>query len=505
MTKLIIYLSFAAIIALTPAVSEGSGLSADFSGEGIVNFRDFAVLANAWLCTLTGPCWNPVCDISDPGDDIIDIFDLAGFAGYWLQKGWPYGPTTRVSVASDGQQGNDDSGHQRIPAISADGRYVVFESDANNLVADDTNGYSDIFVHDRLTGQTTRVSVSSAGEQGNGNSSGTADEPSSISANGRYVAFTSNASNLVESDTNGECDVFVHDRQIGETTRVSVASDGEQGNDESRRPAISADGRYVAFMSTARNFGWWDPHYDRWDVFIHDRQTGETELISVEIFGHYTGNAHSFNPSISADGRYVAFCSIASDLVEGDTNGKYDIFVRDRQTGQTIRVSVSSTGQQANGNSYYDSVISADGRYVAFPSQATNLVADDTNGACDVFVHDCQTHQTTRVSVSSIGEQGNGRSGFLSPLGIAADGRYVAFKSIASNLVEANTNGGIFVHDRQTGQTGIVSSVGLKGVGGHPRISANGRYVVFVTSSDKLVEDDTNGYQDVFVHDCFGY
>ena len=505
MIRLIICLSFTAIVALTPAVSAGSGLAADFSGEGIVNYRDFAVLANAWLSIAAGPCWNPVCDISDPPDDIIDKFDLAEFAGYWLQLGWPYGPTTRVSVASDGQQGNDHSNFQKIPAISADGRYVAFESDANNLVDDDTNGYSDIFVHDRLTGQTTRVSVSSASQQGNGNSSGKADEPSSISADGRYVAFTSNASNLVEVDTNGKCDVFVRDRQKGETTRVSVSSTGQQGDGDSRRPAISADGRYVAFVSTAGNFGWWDPQY--WDVFVHDRQTGETELVSVNTFG-YPGNypSESHPLGISADGRYVAFASWASDLVEGDTNDKYDVFVRDRQMDETIRVSVSSAGQQGNDHAgpglWGESSISSDGRYVAFVSNASNLVEDDTNGYPDIFVHDCQTHQTTRVSVSSAGEQANRKSEYPS---ISADGRYVAFKSIADNLVEANTNGGVFVHDRQTGQTGIVSSVGLKGVGGYPRISANGRYVVFVTTSDKLVEDDTNGYQDVFVHDCFGY
>ena len=500
MIKLIIYLSFAAIIALTPAVSAGNGLSADFSGEGIVNFRDFAVLANAWLCTLAEPCWNPVCDISDPPDDIIDKFDLAEFTGYWLQLGWPYGPTTRVSVSSAGQEGNNGSGW---PVISADGRYVAFTSYASNLVEDDTNGYSDIFVHDCLTGQTSRVSVSSAGQQGNGNSGG--DNGLSISANGRYVAFASEADNLVEYDTNGSCDVFVHDRQTGETTRVSVSSTGEQADDDSRSPAISADGRYVAFKSTAGNFGWWDTR-GYWDVFVHDRQTGETELVSVEIFGLYTGNSHSGSPSISADGRYVAFESGATNLVQDDTNVKPDIFVRDRQTGETELVSVSSTGQQGNDRSSYDSSISADGRYVAFESMATNLVEGDTNGCQDIFVHDRQTAQTTRVSVSSIGEQANRESEYP---GISADGRYVAFSSSASNLVEGYMYGGAFVHDRQTSQTSRVnvSSTGQIGIGGSggPSISSDGRYVAFASHADNLVEGDTNEACDVFVHDCFGY
>ena len=181
MIKRIMYLSFTAIIALAPAVSAGNGLAADFSSEGIVNFKDFAVLANAWLSIVAGPCWNPVCDISDPPDDIIDKFDLAEFAGYWLQLGWPYGPTTLVSVSSTGQEGNDVS---LRPSISADGRYVAFTGDANNLVGDDTNGFWDIFVHDRLTGETSLVSVSSTGQQGSGGCP-------SISADGRYVAFES--------------------------------------------------------------------------------------------------------------------------------------------------------------------------------------------------------------------------------------------------------------------------------------------------------------------------
>jgi len=442
------------------------------------------------------PGWpNPVCDISVPADDIIDEFDLAVFAGYWLQHCWPYGPTTRVNISSTGQQANNSSSE---PAISPDGRYVAFTSSADNLVEGDTNGYDDIFVHDRQTGQTSLVSVSSTGQQGNDNSSGESDEPSSISADGRYVAFTSNADNLVQD----ECDVFVHDRQTGETSRVSVGSTGQQGDGDSRWPSISADGRYVAFMSTARNFGWWKPQYGRWDVFVHDRQTGQTDLVSVDNIIGWPGNSGSFNPGISADGRYVAFCSAASDLVEDDTNGKCDIFVRDCQTEQTILVSVSSTGQQGNDNSYYISSISADGRYVAFESMASNLVEGDTNGMRDIFVHDCQTSQTTRVSVSSTGRQGDGRS--YSP-DISADGRYVTFYSGASNLVEADTNGAsdIFVHDCQTGRTSRVnvSSTGQQAnnSSGDSNISANGQYVAFGSNADNLVEGDTNEYGDIFV------
>jgi len=229
------------------------------------------------------------------------------------------GNTTRVSVASDGTQSNHDSYN---PSISANGRYVAFESEATNLVSGDTNNFRDIFVHDRQTGQTTRVSVASDGTQANGHSF----DPS-ISADGRYVVFESLASNLVSGDTNDHQDIFVHDRQTGQTTRVSVASDGTQANDHSFDPSISADGRYVAFISFASNLVGGDTEPPilpsttslpnnpasqgrgvSSQVFVHDRQTGATTLVSVAIDGS-EGNGHSEEVSISADGRYVAFRS----------------------------------------------------------------------------------------------------------------------------------------------------------------------------------------------------
>jgi Tol biopolymer transport system component len=292
------------------------------------------------------------------------------------------GNTTRVSVATGGGQANSGSFD---PSISADGRYVAFVSAATNLVSGDTNNFQDIFVHDRQTGQTTRVSVASDGTQANGHS-----YAPSISADGRYVAFASLASNLVSGDTNGAWDVFVHDRQTGETTRVSVASDGTQaiGFFFGSSPSISADGRYVAFDSWATNLVSGDTN-DKPDVFVHDRQTGQTTRVSVSSDGTQAngGPGWSGNPSsISADGRYVAFHSYADNLVSGDTNSATDIFVHDRQTGVTTRVSIASDGTQANGFSASPS-ISADGRYVAFMSGATNLVSGDTNNDWDVFVH----------------------------------------------------------------------------------------------------------------------
>ncbi len=290
--------------------------------------------------------------------------------------------TARVSVGfSGGTQGN---GGSFDAAISADGRFVAFGSSATNLVVNDSNARQDIFVHDRTTGQTSRVSVGfSGGTQGNGSSFRPA-----ISADGRFVAFESDATNLVPGDSNARRDVFVHDRTTGETSRVSVGfSGGVQGNNHSSRPAISADGRFVAFESSATNLVPNDSNA-RLDIFVHDRTTGQTSRVSVGFSGGVQGNGNSFNPAISADGRFVAFGSSATNLVPNDSNASSDIFVHDRETGQTRRVSVSSGGVQGNGGSSLRPALSADGQFVAFDSSATNLVPGDSNARLDIFVRD---------------------------------------------------------------------------------------------------------------------
>jgi Tol biopolymer transport system component len=404
------------------------------------------------------------------------------------------GSTTRVSVDSAGNQGNVQS---TIPSISATGRFVAFTSSASNLVLGDTNDRPDVFVHDRKTGITRRVSVDSAGNQGND----TSFVPS-ISATGRFVAFLSFASDLVPGDTNGVEDVFVHDRKIGTTMRVSVDSAENEGNGSNFSPSISATGRFVAFASAASNLVLGDTN-DRLDVFVHDRKTGTTMRVSMDSDGNQ-GNDDSFTPSISATGRFVAFDSNAPNLVPEDTNSNMDVFVHDRKTGTTTRVSVDSAGNEGNNASFFAS-ISANGRFVAFVSSASNLVLGDTNGLPDVFVHDRKTGTTTRVSVDSDGSEGNNRS-FFSP-SISATGRFVAFTSVASNLVPGDTNDSIdvFVHDRKTGTTRRVSvdSGGNQGNADSsvPSISATGRFVAFASSASNLVRGDTNRDEDVFVHD----
>src|SRR6266446_2495738 len=355
--------------------------------------------------------------------------------------------TERVSVASGGTEGNDAS---LGSALSADGRFVAFDSAATDLVAGDTNRVSDVFVHDRQTGTTERVSVASDGAQGNGKSGLLSLAfPPALSAEGRVVAFVSFATNLVAGDTNGATDVFVHDRQTGTTERVSVASDGTESNAACLGSALSADGRFVAFQSDATDLVASDTNGTT-DVFVQDRQTGMTERVSVASDGTQANNASSY-PALSADGRFVAFQSDATNLVAGDTNGATDVFVQDRQTGTTERVSIASGGTQGNGFSA-GPALSADGRFVAFHDTATNLVAGDTNGATDVFVHDRQKGTTERVSVASDGTQGNGPS---SGAALSGDGGLVAFHGTATNLVAGDANGAydVFVHSRPVSTT----------------------------------------------------
>lgn len=400
----------------------------------------------------------------------------------------------RVSISSAGAQGNNGSNG---PAISADGQFVVFSSDASNLVPGDTNNVTDVFVHDRQTGTTERISVSSTGQQGNGYSY---SHNHSISANGRYVVFQSSANTLVSGDTNGTTyDVFVHDRQTGETTRVSVSTTGQQGNLESSKATISADGRYVVFDSGANNLVPGDTNSTS-DVFIHDRQTGETRRVSVSSTGQQANGASNW-AQISGNGRYVVFQSLASNLDTNDTTPGFDTYIRNLQTSETWQVSVSSAGASSDGGGLVPS-ISGNGRFVAFASAATNLVANDTNGLDDVFVHDIQTGETTRVSVSSSGVEGNGLS---EPTSVSDDGRFVVFGSYASNLVENDMNGttDVFIHDRQTGETMRVSVSGLEeegnGLSNSGEISDNGDFIAFRSFANNLVADDTNNYADNFV------
>jgi len=407
-------------------------------------------------------------------------------------------PTTRkASNSSSGAQANRPA---ESVAVSGDGRYVAFHSAATNLVTGDRNGRVDVFLRDRQTRTTRRLSLSVRGLGANGHSTSPA-----ISADGRFVAFDSTAPNLVGRDRNGKVDVFVRDRQTGTTTRVSVRSDGAGANGPSFKPSISADGRFVGFDSGASNLVRRDRN-DAWDVFVRDREARTTRRVSLSS-NEVPGNRDSWSAVLSADGRFVAFASLAFNLVSGDTNRQADIFVRDRQTGTTRRMSVRSNGRQANGGSAFPA-ISADGRFVAFRSVATNLVDGDTNGHADVFVHDRETGRTRRVTTARDGSQANGASDAPS---LSADGNLVAFESSATNLVPGDTNQqrDVFVRDRAAGITRRVSistgHVAGNGLTERPALSGDGLFVAFTSHATNLVRRDTNGRADIFVRGPFAW
>ncbi|MDQ1502031.1 MAG: hypothetical protein QOI86_5371 [Actinomycetota bacterium] len=420
--------------------------------------------------------------------------------------------TRRLSAPADGTA--VAPAVTEFPAISADGRTVAFVSAAPDLVTDDSNGMADVFVHDRATNQTARVSLGLSGAQPDG-PSGT-DSPPALSADGQIVAFASSAANLVTGDNNGAGDVFVYDRGRKETTRVSVGQGGiEATGGESYSPTVSADGRYVAFASDATNLVGAGDTNSATDVFLYDRQAKTTTRLSLGP-GAAQGDGISYNPRISADGAVVAFTSAATNLVGGDTNAAENVFLRDVKADTTSRISTAS----GSGALAAPPSLSADGRFVAYANAAGTLVPGDTNGVTDVFVHDRKTGSTERVSAGSDGAEGNRASDAPS---ISGDGRFVAFSSDATNLVPGDTNRktDVFVRDRRLGTTTRVSLGDIpfnwdETLGRNrpasalqadrpstlPSISGNGRFVAFQSAAANLAEvSDSNSAPDIFVHD----
>ncbi|MBI2928384.1 MAG: PD40 domain-containing protein [Verrucomicrobia bacterium] len=535
-------------------------------------------------------------------------------------RGLATGKTTLVSVTPDGA--TSGNGHSVAASISADGRYVAFESEASNLVANDTNGAADVFLRDLQTGTTVLVSANPAGAPGNG-----ASTNPTVTPDGHYVVFESAASDLVAGDTNGLGDVFVRDLQTGVTTLVSASAAGEPGLDASRWPVITPDGRYVAFESTATNLvpevplspgqvylrdltsqttKWIggaaagaylsftnvvltnlssgaltyfsfnaavsdDGRYVAFKaagfslptlVVRHDVQTGTTELtsragtaaspniedasgpkmsadgrmiayaealtqidqaavwvwdgqskssnlVSVNLAGTGPAKGLADTPAISADGRFVAFLSDATDLVTNATDGSFQVYVRDLVNGTTRLVSAKADGSAGGSCEGAGPTLSADGRVIAFESFDGGLVAHDENSSDDVFARDMSNDSVSLVSQIAPGlgsVTGAGQSS-TSPNSISADGRYVVFVSLADNLVPNDTNeqGDVFVRDVVSGTTRLVSATPA-GVPGNapsfePVLSADGRYAAFVSRASDLAPNDANTREDVFLRD----
>jgi N-acetylglucosamine-6-sulfatase len=409
----------------------------------------------------------------------------------------------RASLSGSGTQGNAPSS---VPALSANGRHVVFVSIASTLVAGDTNGATDVFVRDVTTNTVERLSVPAAG----GQSDGPSDLPA-ISADGRYVAFESTATNLVPDDTNGTSDVFVRDRQAGTTERISFASDGRQGTGRYERASISGDGRYVAFTSTGG--GALDPSmptHAGGGAYVRDRQAATTRHIARAVDeppgDQEPPNGPSGDAAISADGRYVAFWSQATNLTSGSGCLVACIHVYDVTSGTNTWVGQTSSGGAPDDDQRLPSVTTVLGApVVSYVSAAANLVPGDTNGAADVFVR--ESGNTFRTSVASGGAQASAGSGLRAGGGrtISSDGRFVTFHSAASNLVLNDTNGlsDVFVHDRTLARTIRVSQQLLHGQADgnslSPWLSEDGRYVAFQSNATNLVTKDSNSADDVFL------
>jgi len=409
---------------------------------------------------------------------------------------------TRASVDSQGAPSDNDS---EFPVLSRDGRFVAFSSSATNLVASDGNHVFDVFVHDLATGATVRVSVSSSGTESNRN----CGSPS-ITGDGRLVVFHTDASNLVAGDTNGARDVFVHDRDPdgngvfdegnGTTERVSVTAGGAQANSGSFMPTITVDGRFVAFASAASNLVSNDLN-GYTDVFVKDRTTGTVTCVSVDGNGD-TRHGVSNDPEISDDGNAVAFASESPFLVANDNNATEDVFLRDLVAGVTTRVSVDSAGVEGNGVSRHPA-LSPDGLIVAFDSFASNLVPGDQNRNVDVFVHEMATATTTRASVDAAGQE---TWGFSRAPCVTADGSLVGFTSDSSTYVLGDLLGhhDVFVKDRTTGIVTIVSG-GCGTFGdddsGSVVLSGDGAVASFETRATDFVSGDSGYFQDIYVRD----
>jgi Tol biopolymer transport system component len=399
------------------------------------------------------------------------------------------GLTGLASVASNGQQGNADSGLIRIravpgnyvadpPAISGDGRYVAFVSDASNLSPNSSPGGRSVYVRDRLTVQTTRVSEAQDGTEADGDSSSPA-----MSADGRYIAFISSASNLLAGSWNGWLQVFLRDQQTHQLTLLSKDSNGTPWIGGTILLALSGNGRYAAFRSNT----YYNPSLILYDIW------SSTIITTIMSFPQ--------RASLSFDGSYMAFMA-SSDLLPGGQTS-YDVYVYDREIDSTQRVSVSAAGVPGNSMSG-DPAISADGRYVVFVSSASNLASCEGNCSQDVFIHDLMTNKTDRVLLGIDGLSANESS--YSP-SVSGDGRSVAFMSAATNLV-AGSKGTLYnayIIDRFSGNITRISDAfdgsPSNGDSHMPVISSNGRFVAFDSFASDLIAGDVNGYPDVFVHD----
>lgn len=471
------------------------------SSEPVISDNGCIVAFDSWATDLVPDDENGTLDIfvRDVCEDTIEI----------------------ISMSTGEEQANDSSLN---PSISPDGRFVAFESGANNLVANDNNGTTDIFVHDRTAGTTIRVSVNNSLEEGNSAS----EHPSITSSGGDFiVSFTSGADNLVASDTNEVSDIFVYNSVGPATTRASVSTAGDEATSESWAPTsdysyISADGCLIVFSSYADNLVAGDTN-DNMDIFVRNRCTPNTQRVSLSNEGNQVADPgiESNTVKISSNGRYVSFASW-SELLDLDMamadNFDYHVYVRDIQNPDTYLVSTTWDGELPNSSSMYSTAVSNDGTTIGLLSYATDLMPEPiTSVYQNLFVssvepdpEDVQERDIVQVRFTAgytpiVLEAGNGESRNVS---VTPDGRYVVFETLAKNLLpdpgyEWGTN--VYVYDTVDDAFELINVDNDENAGSgnafYPSISDDGRYVVFVSSAYDLVPDDNNGYDDIFIRD----
>jgi Tol biopolymer transport system component len=404
-----------------------------------------------------------------------------------------------VAAAACSTSGNGTTGPAPgsfINAISPDGSFVLFTSDSAHMVRHDVNSARDVFLRRLNTGRTTLVSVGARGRQGNGSS-----RLAAASADGSLVAFQTLATNLGPVDRNHAADVYVRDLRRRTTTLVSSGARDLPGSGASGRPDISADGRLVAFESDATDLAGGDDDGVT-DVFVRDLSGGTSVLVSRGLGGRPPNGASS-HAALSADGRYVAFQSDASNLVRGDRNHATDVFVRDLRSGRTSLVSEGPGGRTGNGPSS-EPAISGDGGVIVFQSRASNLVGKDPNRAQDVFVRDVRMGRTDLASVTRSGAPADGNSAHAA---VSLDGNVVAFDTAATNLLPVDRNGASDVIVRNLTRRRTVAATltprgkAADGDSFDPLLSADGSLVAFDSEAGDLVSRDSNGAFDVFVVD----
>ena len=502
--------------------NDGVGDACDRDGDGVIDSEDlFPDDPNESIDTDNDGVGNNADD-DDDNDGILDVDDA-----------FPLDKNESVDTDGDGIGNNADTDDDNDGILDADdncslisspnqtdtdgdgfGNVCDLDDDGDGILDDDdncplkvnpdqldsnSNGVGDE-CELSLSSEIELVSISTTNEKAKGSSG-----DSSLSKDGRFVVFTSDATNLFSPYTGEEGNVYLRDRLLGTTELISEFTDQQRAErlfDDfnyyyySSNNSISDDGRYVTFGRFGVSSG---SVQITAQIYLRDRELGITKLISTSSTGG-PGDNHSIRPSMSSDGSYIAYSSLAENLTSNDTNGYSDIFLYNIKNANTELVTESS-----NGNSYRPT-ISANGDFIAFISGAFNLVSDDSNLMTDVFIHDRINKQTDRVNLSTGGEQANGDT-TRRPLSLSADGRFVAFHSNASNLVEIDTNNvsDVFVRDRLQNKTVRVSETSEGQESNNhaydPSLSSDGRYVVYHSEASNLVGNDTNNFSDVFIHD----